>query len=125
MAVENTQPNWDNKSSHTNAQAHFLDSILAVDQSSLDLPLQSLFKPAYKFALPTEEDIRRYVVGLSRMSQGFLKPATSFEEVVLHFVAERKNKSGVTEKVKEVLERKAHMIQNKLGDSVVEWNYGF
>lgn len=98
---------------------------MTVDQSGLGLPLQSLFKPSYKFALPTEDDIRRYAVGLSSMKQGFLRPAASFEEVVNHFVTEKKNKSGVTEKVKEVLERKARIIQDKLGGSVVEWNYSF
>ncbi|CAO3636658.1 unnamed protein product [Mucor hiemalis] len=123
--VEKTQPNGNNKFSNGSTQAHFLDSILTVDQSGLGLPLQSLFKPSYKFALPTEDDIRRYAVGLSSMKQGFLRPAASFEEVVNHFVTEKKNKSGVTEKVKEVLERKARIIQDKLGGSVVEWNYSF
>ena len=75
------------------------------------------------FTLPTEDDIRRYIVGLTNMDSGFLKPATSLDQIVSHFQTQKQAKIGVVDKVKEVLERKARIVSNKSGASIVEWNY--
>lgn len=77
----------------------------------------------------SEEEVRRFVVGLSTMLQdGKLRPSTSREQVVLHFVGQNydniKVKNQVANQVSDILAKKTKVIKRKHDKtSVLEWIY--
>ncbi|KAL7309960.1 hypothetical protein PS15m_010775 [Mucor circinelloides] len=77
----------------------------------------------------SEEEVRRFVVGLSTMLQdGKLRPSTSREQVVSHFVGQNydniKVKNQVATQVSDILAKKTKVIKGKHDKtSVLEWIY--
>ncbi|CEP20164.1 hypothetical protein [Parasitella parasitica] len=73
----------------------------------------------------SEEEVRRFVVGLSSMLQdGKLKPSTSREQVIQYFSAQKHANKQVDDKVNEILAKKTKIIKSKHDDtSVLEWIY--
>jgi hypothetical protein len=79
---------------------------------------------ALKKVVPSEDEIRRVVVGLSfSPTQKGLSPATSYQEVVNFFVKSGRNEADVVEKVNSILMTKTKLIKTKLGSTVVDWIY--
>ncbi|KAL9558148.1 hypothetical protein MBANPS3_001054 [Mucor bainieri] len=77
----------------------------------------------------SEEEVRRFVVGLSTMLQdGKLRPSTSREQVILHFVGRNydslKVRHQVANQVDDILAKKTKVIKRKHDNtSVLEWIY--
>ncbi|KAK4513546.1 uncharacterized protein ATC70_005548 [Mucor velutinosus] len=77
----------------------------------------------------SEEEVRRFVVGLSTMLwDGKLRPSTSREQVILHFVGQNhgnsKAKNQAANQVNDILAKMAKVIKRKHNDtSVLEWIY--
>ncbi|KAG0168581.1 hypothetical protein DFQ28_004707 [Apophysomyces sp. BC1034] len=106
--VNKTQPQWRpdclSKVDRTYIQSEFFNGSV---ESQLDLPLGNNYKmhPFRKYTLPSEEDIRRVVT-----NEGRLFPENMMHQTIVdYFVAERKGKFGVREKVNEVLGRKTRI----------------
>lgn len=77
----------------------------------------------------SEEKVRRFVVGLSTMLQdGKLRPPTSRDQVVSHFVGQGydnlKVKNQVANQVDDILAKRTKVIKRKHDNtSVLEWIY--
>ncbi|CAO3680344.1 unnamed protein product [Umbelopsis vinacea] len=85
-------------------------------QLSLLSPKDFMQYPYRKYALPSEEDIRRVVTGDA--ADAILSHPVTSNDIIDWFVRERHGKFGVQEKVREVLERKT-----KLEGDVLRWIY--
>ncbi|KAL0142918.1 hypothetical protein V8B55DRAFT_1432167 [Mucor lusitanicus] len=77
----------------------------------------------------SEEEVRRFVVGLSTMLQdGKLRPPTSREQVISHFAGQNYDKvqvkHQVANQVDDILSKKTKVIKRKHDNtSVLEWIY--
>ncbi|GAA5799826.1 hypothetical protein HPULCUR_005245 [Helicostylum pulchrum] len=77
----------------------------------------SLSKVVRKSASPSEDEIRRYVVGLSTMKNGTLNRTTSSDQVIKFFSPKK------SDTIRTVLERKTKVLQSKSGHPFLEWIY--
>ncbi|KAI8393877.1 ClpP/crotonase-like domain-containing protein [Radiomyces spectabilis] len=118
--ITRTEPKWNpsrlSDITDASVKARFFDKAPAMTLSFRSNQ-NFMMSPSRKYALPSEEDIRRIVTAEVPFS-GQLT-ASAIED---YFVFERKGKFGVREKVREVLSRKTALV-NKRNQEQLEWIY--
>ncbi|KAI7869753.1 ClpP/crotonase-like domain-containing protein [Spinellus fusiger] len=121
VLVSRTQPEWQPATlDQVNDKTLLSEYFDSPSEQSLELLNTKDYKdsPYLKFALPTEEEIRQVVTGEAPNVGDY---ALSYDDVVEHFVTERKSKQGVRQKVAEVLDRKTHALGSG-SDKSLQWS---
>jgi len=72
-----------------------------------------------KYALPTEEEVQQMVTGSHKASGDF---AVTVDDLVARFEELKKGKSGVREKVLEIVARKCKLVEDG-GEEYLKWAY--
>ncbi|KAG2185507.1 hypothetical protein INT44_002300 [Umbelopsis vinacea] len=117
--INRTQPKWNPATLSEISNDSILKTYFEApgeNQLTLLSPKDYMQYPYRKYALPTEEDIRRVVTGDA--ADAILSHPISGDDITNWFVRERHGKFGVHEKVREVLQRKT-----KLEGDVLRWIY--
>ncbi|KAH8549208.1 ClpP/crotonase-like domain-containing protein [Umbelopsis sp. PMI_123] len=117
--INKTKPNWNPATLEDISNDSILKTYFESPgqrQLSLLSPKDYMQYPYRKYALPSEEDIRRVVTGDA--TDAILSQPVTGSDIIDWFVRERHGKFGVQEKVREVLERKT-----KLEGDVLRWIY--
>jgi 3-hydroxyisobutyryl-CoA hydrolase len=117
--INKTKPNWNPATLEDISNDSILKTYFESPgqrQLSLLSPKDYMQYPYRKYALPSEEDIRRVVTGDA--ADAILSQPVTGSDIIDWFVRERHGKFGVQEKVREVLERKT-----KLEGDVLRWIY--
>jgi 3-hydroxyisobutyryl-CoA hydrolase len=85
---------------------------------SLELDPSRKIGAHINFGLPSEDQIRRYVVGLDKDNS---VSAVTYEDIVRKFEEDYAGKDGLSEKLSDVVTRKCEMVQDPGNFETLRW----